>query len=755
MLAKFQPRRGLGRQRAVFPITVVVILMYWFLLKAPRYRTLLSFRADADFIETPSPNLDKSQRVSVDDEIMLDKPLSFQEIPPAQADNEKNLEREAKEKENSLKETLRTAFRNEYDALKSEPGAGSIYEKTLEDLIDKENRIPTDENTLTLANNSVPFSFSRPYVFNPYPNYNSPAWRSTHANYTACRGPKGANIDDILVFKGRPRDFPEPGFGSYDVLGIDQNVCFERETRLGRYEEITGAYKDDSAVNWEDFDWGKLQIECLDRNKERFKLGYELNVSDVPSHNQPLDLEPGGDTKEDAEYPLRSTRRYFRRHAGHQKKTRSEMVLNDQNRSADNATMLVKEKRTALLLRSYTGKEYTDNDKQVLRSLITELSLRTGGEYEVFLLVHVKDGSSIWLDDATYETVIQKAIPQEFWGITVLWDDESVKTTYPKLNNKAVQVHNAQFLSVQMFMEKRPEFDFVWNWELDSRLMGHHYDFVTKLADFARKQPRKGLWERSERFYIPDFHGEYPTDFRTTVEQVTGNESIWGAPNVPGSHPIGPKPPVPTPKQDDYEWGVGEDADLITLSPMFNPNNSNWILRDQVWGYSYEGFSGTQIPRRAAIITQSRISRRLIDIMHAETLRGNHVGSEMVAPTVALLHGLKAVYAPMPVFFDRPWKGAQLARWFNGGPKGESGSFGSAMGWGQEGRFQGSTWYFRANPPQRLYNNWMGYEDTGVGGAEWEKIHGRPCLPTMLLHPIKDVRPTAPGTSSESKLPYG
>jgi hypothetical protein len=108
----------------------------------------------------------------------------------------------------------------------------------------------------------------------------------------------------------------------------------------------------------------------------------------------------------------------------------------------------------------------------------------------------------------------------------------------------------------------------------------------------------------------------------------------------------------------------------------------------------------------------------------------------------------------MPVFFDRAWSGSKLAKWFNGGPQGQSGSFGSAMGWGQEGRFLGSTWYFRAYPPQRLYNNWMGYEDTEMGGAEWEARHGRPCLPSMILHPVKEIRPTEKGYATDSTLPY-
>lgn len=48
--------------------------------------------------------------------------------------------------------------------------------------------------------------------------------------------------------------------------------------------------------------------------------------------------------------------------------------------------------------------------------------------------------------------------------------------------------------------------------------------------------------------------------------------------------------------------------------------------------------------------------------------QGNHVSSEMTPQTVALLHGLKAVFAPIPMFFDRDWQGESLQKFFNPGP---------------------------------------------------------------------------------------
>lgn len=584
-------------------------------------------------------------------------------------------------------------------------------------------------------------------IFNPYPKYNSPEWASSHAEYVPCIGPAGREVEDIRVFKGRPSNFPEPGFGGYGVLGLDPNLCFERETRMGQYGLSPVVDKNGEQIDWDNVNWGDLQRQCYEQNKQRFSKDRPKNEFVDADAVDSVDLKRDDAETQDSKHILQAVRRLWRGRA----RKRPEQSPSGSKRTQNTKA----EPRTALLLRSFTGKEYLENDMQVIRSLITELSLRTGGEYEVFLFVHVKDNDAkIWESEEAYRKAIEDHVPAEFRTIAVLWNEVAVNHMYPKLTPKARQVHVGQFLPVQMFMQEFREFDFVWNWEMDSRVVGHHYDMLTKLADFARRQPRRGLWERNERFYIPSFYGTYDSEFRAAVERATVGDSIWGPPNVPVVKPIGPKPPVATPEEDDYQWGVGEEADLIMLSPMFNPVNSNWILRNQVWGYRSLNFPWGKLPRRATIITQGRVSRRLLDIMHAEDLRGNHLASEMVTQTTALLHGLKAVYAPMPVFFDRAWSGAQLAKWFNGGPKGQSGSFGSAMGWGQEGRYLGSTWYFRASPPQRLYNNWMGYEDTGIGGPAWEAQNGRTCLPSMILHPIKEVKPTEKGHSSDSRLPY-
>ncbi|KAK3351513.1 hypothetical protein B0H65DRAFT_506908 [Neurospora tetraspora] len=676
---RLRRQRALGQPIVLVSIILVILVTASFLLRSQRYKSIQLSEA-TDFTKPPPSG--GATTTQVHEVIHSDTEVdSHQEVP-----TQEEFEEESRE-------------------LLDNPDAGAIYGNTLETLIDKEKRTAQQKKFLTRTGSKVPYSLDKPYIFNPYPQYNS----------RTCLGPTGKEVEDIHVFKGHPARFPESGFGSYEVLGIDKNLCFERETRLGPYGVAPVEDKDGQPVDWDKVDWGGLQLQCLEKNKGRFATEHPANsFSDSNSgFHVATEREHRADGPTDS-IP-NNTKRWW---------TPKKQYGSPTNMTGRTDTS-VTEPKSAVLLRSYTGKKYTENDKQVIRSMVTELSLRTGGQYQVFLFVHVKEDRDIWSDDKAYEEVLDTAVPVEFRGMTVLWDEASMKLVYPKLSKEAIRVHNAQFLSVQVFMQK-----------------------------FREKQPRKGLWERNERFYIPSYHGDYDTEFRKSVKQAAGQDSIWGAPNLPVVNPIGPKPPVSTPELDRYEWGVGEEADLITLSPMFNPIDSNWVLRDQVWGYQSDAFSGKDLPRRATIITQARLSRKLVDVMHAENLKGNHVGSEMVAPTTALIHGLKAVYAPMPVFFDRPWNSTQLARWFNGGPRGQSGGLGSAMGWGREGRFQGATWYFRAVPPPRLYNNWMGYEDTGIGGAEWERSHGRPCLPAMFLHPLKDVRPTPKGYTSESKLPY-
>ncbi|KAL0935787.1 uncharacterized protein CTRU02_208001 [Colletotrichum truncatum] len=657
-------------------------------------------------------------------------------------EQDQKRKKEIEEEERSKHEqNLRDEFAKEYETAKTLPGSNAIYGNTLNSLVDKESR--TAEHATRLQESSTeekPYANHRPVHFNPYPDYNSDDWNQTHrAPYVPCVGANGDPVEDLLVFKGHPTKFPKPAFGGFEVLNMDGNLCYERDTRLGSYGFLPQLNKHGLPIVWDDVNWGDLQKQCVERNSARFDKG-KPNRYISTAYADIAEKYGNGFKKEKTQIAARG----------------ASDEASDKPETEKSATP---DSRTAVLLRTYTGKTYTENDKQVIRSLISELSLRSGGEYQVFLLLHVRDASiDIWNDKKAYQGVLDTHIPREFHGITKLWNDQAVWDTYEALtDDDSKTVHYAQWLSVQKFSLEHPEYEYIWNWEMDVRVIGHNYDFLRRIEDFSRKQPRRGLWERNERYYIPQYHGAYDTDFRESVEHLTRGKQVWGPPKLSFINPVGPKPPVSNPEEDPYEWGVGEDADIITFGPIFDPIDSGWIFSDKIWGYKDDQHPdpAKTLPRRNTIVTQSRLSKRLLDIMHIENLRGNHIASEMTPQTVALLHGFKAVFAPHPTWFDRPWTGTFLAKWFNPGPRGASGGNGSPMGYGRERRYQGITWYYRAEPPPRLYNNWMGYVDTGIGGKQWEIEHGRPCLPPMILHPIKDVGPTERGFASKFELFYG
>ena len=285
--------------------------------------------------------------------------------------------------------------------------------------------------------------------------------------------------------------------------------------------------------------------------------------------------------------------------------------------------------------------------------------------------------------------------------------------------NFGSSAHHSQWFPVQQFMLENPQFEYFWNWEIDSRFTGHYYEFVDRTATFGQKQPRRGIWERSERFYIPTYHGNYENHFRAFVDAQSPS-GVWG-PVVMGPQSIGdevqrlgPKPPASGVDADNFHWGVGEQADLMVFLPIFNPVFTEWESQSEVYGYFAESTT-----RRAALITHCRISRRLLMAMDQENQEGRHMAVEMFHVSTALIHGFKALSVPHPIYSDRLMPGDRVSRWFNSGIDGRSGSSkDSAFSRGRESRFKDVSWYTGANLPGRLYWNFLGWEKDGTGGPK-------------------------------------
>lgn len=524
----------------------------------------------------------------------------------------------------------------------------------------------------------------------------------------------------IYAYPGIPQYQPAPLTGSLQVLGIRDDVCFERFGRFGPYGYGYGINSGGTGegldvedwgsqdvwammgprIDWRTVNWSEAQQRCLRRNQERFRQTAAAQDNSPPSNTS-------------------------------------------------GAVQLVP--RSAVVLRTWTGFEYTPHVVMNLRALINELSLGSGAEYDVHLLVHVKGGTApFWKSKRLYDRIVSESVPAEFRDLVTLWSETQMKMVYPgpfyndtsRLHLPVWDVTRSMHMPLQYFAMKHPEYDFFWNWEMDIRYTGHYYELFRQLGQWARDQPRKGLWERNAKYYIPAIHGDWK-HFSQKVQKENmhgGNRPVWGPVNFPSSEPVLEqyvvRPPNNSTDNSQDSWGIDEDADLILLNPIFDPQDSHWYFEKDVTGYDR---SLPLPPRRAAINTAGRLSQRLLRAMHDEMQRLHHtMWTEMWPATAALHYGLKAVYAPHPVYFDRRWPLDRFEAAFDGGRFGSAGGNASSpFGW-REHQHRGSSWYFDSRFAGTLWRRWLGVRERGVGGREDEETgSGRMCLRPVLLHPIK------------------
>ncbi|KAK0670746.1 hypothetical protein QBC41DRAFT_387767 [Cercophora samala] len=616
---------------------------------------------------------------------------------------------------------------------------------------------------------------------------------------------EGVKVPGVRYLEGRPDGFPDNILGSYELLGLPEDVCFERFGRYGPYgygysikkgglgvgehgeregaEDVWGAGQE---VDYRKVDWAGAQRRCYEANAKRYKPLVRKEAA--PSGFYIGDGIGGSKlaVRDDKSPKVESVKPAA---AGHNK-TATEEEKSQEKPQGDLP-------RTAVVLRCWDEFQWKEEDILNLRALIAELSLASGGRYDVHLLVQVRNDARnpVWADDDAYRARINETVPEEFRGIATLWSQTQMLAVYQGIvdlftRGPDLPVHGSYRglqMAMQHFAYNHPEYDYFWQWEMDIRYTGHYYDLLTKLETWSKSQPRKGLWERNSRFYMPYVHGSWE-DFKqmarvqtehgtvtadnlwdklpgsirppsSPVAKPQTETSVWGPlrPEDPKDwfeHEHDPVPPTSY-ERDKYTWGVGEESDLITLSPIFDPEGTSWKLASDITGYNTQ--RGLP-PRRAQIITASRMSRRLLLLMHRETAyKKHHAFPEMWPATVALHHGLKAVYAPHPVFVDRAWPAEYLARVLNGGRNGASGGGRTSVYGDKEHNMRGLTWFYNAGFSGNLYRRWMGLRVNNDGGEEFELEvdetgtkdektpggmrggEGRMCLPPMLLHPVKEV----------------
>lgn len=441
-------------------------------------------------------------------------------------------------------------------------------------------------------------------------------------------------------------------------------------------------------IHWDQVDWANLQQACLERNRERFRT-IEPREKKIWTLDKRLDSSDKSKTDEETGPKSLS--------------------------------------RTAVILRSWLDMKYTENDLHHIRAMIMEMSLYSGGEYEVVLLVDCRDTK---LPDPRKKDAVEqfkeKHLPKELREIAVFFNKKILHSWYSRtdvheyvfppnlrgrISNHFPRAILQYYQPVQIYSRLHPQYDYIWQFEMDSRYTGHYYSLVHQATEFAKQQPRKNLWERNSHFYIPAVHGPWKNFTDKVDRDMVGRQGVWGAIPAKGIKIEGEAsiPPVSTPDEDNYEWGVGEEADLITWLPHFDPSGTDWPFQDRV--FNFPQYKDT--PRRSAVVAMSRLSKKLLRVMHKDKAKkGYGLASEMSCISWALYYGLKAVQIPLPLYHEHEWDPEELNRRANTGEPGRvNAGRDSVWSWNlNHDILLGTNFMFASDFAEKFYRAWMGLD---------------------------------------------
>ncbi|KAL8641807.1 MAG: hypothetical protein Q9226_008583, partial [Calogaya cf. arnoldii] len=400
---------------------------------------------------------------------------------------------------------------------------------------------PVMQNISVSKQEIKPLPKSMPY--DPYPRMEAEYAKKHECFLDAAEIVK---IPRVHYYSGVVKGFPEPIMGSHEVLGLRDDICFDRFGRLGPYgygysvkrggtgaglhgdregaDELWKGSESMTEVDYSNIEWVKVQAACATKNAGRF------NPIEKPGENLFLDLKPDGQQTpqgngaEGEPSLVEDDSVVGRRNEPEATAVGTNETIAKSATAQKNVTLLP---RTAILIRTWWDFHYTVEDILYLRSLIAELSLLSGGEFAVHFLVHVRDDNvPIWADKKIYNRILENALPAEFRGMGTLWSERQMGLIYGGIQESFFRdlpvhgVYRSTFMPVQYFSHQHPEYDFVWNWEMDVRYTGHWYHFFEQIRRWTKAQPRKGLWERNGRFYIPSVHGSWE-DFKQMVRVQT------------------------------------------------------------------------------------------------------------------------------------------------------------------------------------------------------------------------------------------
>lgn len=173
------------------------------------------------------------------------------------------------------------------------------------------------------------------------------------------------------------------------------------------YTEEPESDKQDGALNrvqWDNVNWDTLQQDCLQRNADRYE-------------------------------PSSLGEKTWTLHKDHEKRLQEDSAQRERRQTQtdkDNASPVFNS-RTAVILRTWLDRKYTEDDLHFIRSMITELSLLSGGEYEVVILVDAKDTKLPQPGDRASLGDLKKFLPRELQDLTVFFNSKMLENWYPKV----------------------------------------------------------------------------------------------------------------------------------------------------------------------------------------------------------------------------------------------------------------------------------------------------------------------------------
>ena len=280
------------------------------------------------------------------------------------------------------------------------------------------------------------------------------------------------------------------------------------------------------------------------------------------------------------------------------------------------------------------------------------------------------------------------------------------------------------FQALQLLSLARSDLEFFWDMDADARFIGHHYDLFENMALYSKAQSRDSAWRAASLVYVPGVHDNWDS-FSEVAKKHVGRNIVHGPVRTYGIELVGPDAPS---IRGRSQWGRGEEADLITVGPIYDPANPEADPELSVSNYPDDNHT----PWRMLFSPQpTRLSKRLLRAMHyGQVTLGTDMASSMFPVSTALHHGLKVASLPLSTFLNLDISPDDLEQRLNGNASNNTFrepsefkdvwrqiTFGVSLD-------DGPTY------ADELYKRWFGYDDKETEGL---------CVPSMLLHPVRAV----------------